>query len=132
MGHWWTRIDEKRMLAFVELDDGESEPREVGIPIEFGVCGTCGGKGRHVNPSIDAHGITGDEWAQWSPDEQEAYLSGGYDMDCHECGGKRVVPMPAEERLTAEQRDALEHVRELARERLEDHRTTMREMGIWD
>lgn len=71
----------------------ERDELEVEVPCVFAVCGTCDGKGSHVNPSIDAHGITGEEWERdWSPEERESYMSGGYDVACNECGGKRVVP----------------------------------------
>lgn len=132
MGRWWNRIDERRMVAFILVDDGESDETEVEIPIEFGVCGTCDGKGRHVNPSIDAHGITEDEWGQWSSDEQEFYMSGGYDVECHECAGKRVVPIPVEAHMTDEQKKAWKFVTDYQQERLADHRTQMMESGIYD
>ena len=57
------------------------------------VCGTCDGEGRHVNPSIDASGITDTEWAEWEPDDRMMYTSGAYDQTCNECKGKRVVPV---------------------------------------
>lgn len=132
MGRWWRRIDERRMLAFVAAEDEDGGEREVGIPVSFEVCGTCEGKGRHVNPSVDAHGITGDEWAQWSFEERETYLSGGYDVECYECAGKRVVPVPAEARMTGEQKEALEQATDFAWERLDDHRTRLMESGIHD
>ena len=63
------------------------------LPMKFKVCSTCNGKGTHVNPSIDSHGITEEEWNRdWSYEEQETYLSGGYDIACYECHGEKVVP----------------------------------------
>jgi RecJ-like exonuclease len=132
MGHWWNRIDERRMVAIILVDDGEGCETEVEIPIEFDVCDTCEGKGTHVNPSIDAHGITEDEWGQWDSDEQEFYMSGGYDVECHECAGKRVIPVPAETRMTDEQKTALEYATDCQYERLADHRTYLMESGIPD
>lgn len=82
-------IDEKRM-AYVLDEEYEDAPRE--IPFEWEVCGTCRGKGQHVNPSIDAHGITAEEWDQWSYEEQEEYRNGYYDVPCYECKGRRVSP----------------------------------------
>lgn len=62
------------------------------LPATFEVCPRCRGAGSHVNPAIDGHGITMDEWEnEWSPDEQDTYLSGGYDVTCYECKGLRVV-----------------------------------------
>ena len=76
--------------AAIETDDGEEV---INFPTKFEVCPTCDGKGTHVNPNIDSNGITSDEWANdWSPEDQETYLSGGYDVPCYECDGKRVVP----------------------------------------
>ena len=59
------------------------------VPARFEVCSTCKGKGSHVNPSIDSHGITGDEWDEWGYEEQDAYMNGAYDVTCNECNGKR-------------------------------------------
>lgn len=132
MGCWWNRIDEQRMVAFILIDDGEGPETEVEIPIEFGVCSTCDGKGRHVNPSIDAHGITEDEWEQWSSDEQEFYMSNGYDVECHECAGKRVVSIPVEAHMTDKQKKAWKFVTDCQQERLANHRTQMMESGIYD
>jgi hypothetical protein len=63
------------------------------FPMKYVVCGLCNGTGKHVNPSIDAHGITAEEWDRdWDYDDREMYMSGGYDVQCYECHGKRVVP----------------------------------------
>ena len=127
MGHWWGSLDERRMVATVIGEDGETE---VEIPVVFEMCSTCGGKGTHVNPSIDAHGISEDEWDQeWSSDEQEMYLTGGYDVECGECAGRRVVPVPAPA-LTDEQRTALSAALGRQDERLADHRTFLMESGL--
>jgi hypothetical protein len=61
------------------------------VPTKFAVCGTCEGKGTHVNPSIDAHGIGADEWAEWDQEDREAYMRGRYDVRCYECNGRNVV-----------------------------------------
>jgi len=96
---WWKSLDEKRMRATVELcyehPDGESDDveEEREVPFKFAVCPICSGKGAHVNPSIDAHGITADEWAEWDDEDRENYRSGAYDVPCYECGGARVVPV---------------------------------------
>ena len=59
---------------------------------QFVVCPTCEGKGTHVNPAVDGHGITSDEMDDLGPDFFEDYMSGTYDVRCQECGGNRVVP----------------------------------------
>jgi len=83
------------------VEDCDSS-KEFFLPAKLEVCGTCRGNGSHVNPSIDAHGITGDEWAEWGEEEQHSYMNGGYDVACNECGGKRVVPVPDRERASKE------------------------------
>ena len=63
---------------------------EVKLPVKFEVCPVCVGKGSHVNPSIDAHGISAEEF-QEDPDFRDDYMSGKYDVPCYECHGLRVV-----------------------------------------
>lgn len=59
------------------------------LRLRYSVCPTCGGKGTHVNPSIDANGITQSEWAEeWDDTDREHYLSGVYDVTCYECEGR--------------------------------------------
>jgi len=94
MPKWYKRLDEKKMLALFEDADGV----EVWVPFEYVVCPTCDGKGSHVNPSIDAHGISGDEFAE-DPGFFEDYVNGAYDVPCYECKGKRVVPWANDERV---------------------------------
>lgn len=78
-------------LDGVDLDD-EGRLR---VPFRWGVCGTCNGEGKHVNPSIDAHGITAEEWERdWDPEEREGYMRGDYDVECAECHGRTTVPVP--------------------------------------
>lgn len=79
-------------IEFTEYrDDGDEIVHE--LPAKFEVCPRCRGEGSHVNPSIDGHGITGEEWngPDWDDDSREMYMSGGYDVPCHRCGGKRVI-----------------------------------------
>jgi len=133
-GSWYDWLDEKRMVAIVlievETEDGETEETEVEVPVKFEVCSTCEGKGRHVNPSIDAHGICEDEWGSWSHEERETYLNGGYDVICYECSGKRVVPVPDQLRLTEEHRAALEKIKETKADRLADWHVARMESGL--
>lgn len=84
------------------------------LPARYEVCTTCRGKGKHVNPSIDAHGISREEFDE-DPDFMEDYLSGFYDVTCYECHGKRVVPVIDDARLTEEQRRVSEIVEGRAR-----------------
>lgn len=79
------------------MEDGQ----EIDLPMKFIVCWVCDGHGKHVNPAIDAGGLS-EEMMQ---DEEflDGYQSGVYDVPCNGCGGKRVVPdvnwdaMPADQ-----------------------------------
>lgn len=84
-------VCEDTMTMKVEWEDDEGEEQVTRMGFTWAVCGTCSGRGTHVNPSIDAHGITGEEFAQ-DPDFADDYFSGAYDVTCYECGGKRVAP----------------------------------------
>ena len=59
------KFDEDRMVmiftASCEDEEGDWED-EVELPARFEVCHTCDGKGKHVNPSIDSHGISSEEF----------------------------------------------------------------------
>jgi hypothetical protein len=61
------------------------------VRIKFEVCSTCNGQGKHVNPSIDSHGLSSEDFDE-DPDFREEYFSGRYDVPCYECKGERVVP----------------------------------------
>ena len=76
--------------VFFELEDDDGNEERFSLPARFHVCPTCEGTGSHVNPSIDAHGITGAEMAE-DPDFEAAYFGGRYDVACYECKGQRVV-----------------------------------------
>lgn len=100
-GSWYDRFDQETMTLFVELpvveeaDDGP-EAEEVAFPARFEVCGLCDGRGSHVNPSIDAHGISAEEFDE-DPDFREEYARGAYDVECYRCRGRRVEPVVDEE-----------------------------------
>lgn len=96
-------------LTITDIDD-EGVEIEVVIPAKHEVCNRCEGRGTHVNPAIDGHGITSEEWwgPDWDDDSREMYMTGGYDVPCYECGGKRVVLTPDEERCTPAQSHAYE------------------------
>lgn len=103
---WFENVDLRRMVATLEFEycfdvdpdypeDGSGKPIEVFLKYE--VCPTCDGKGSHVNPSIDSHGLTAEDFAE-DPDFREDYLRGLYDQPCNECHGQRVVPVLDEEK----------------------------------
>ena len=78
---------------------------ETKLPTRFEVCDRCSGHGTHVNPAIDGHGVTADEWNDWGEESQSMYLSGGYDVSCHECDGMRVVLIVVEDSLNEKDRE---------------------------
>lgn len=110
----------------------ETEEVTVELPTRFEVCDRCEGRGKHMNPAIDGHGITEDEWngPDWDDESRETYLSGGYDITCEECKGLRVVPVVDEDRcdkaLFAKYQ---EHVMDQARDDAEDRAIRRMEMG---
>lgn len=93
---------------YVETADGtDVETVEVVFPAHYEVCDRCRGEGRHVNPSVDGHGISAEEFAE-DPDFEEAYFSGVYDVTCEACKGNRVVEvMNDPETFTPEQKELL-------------------------
>ena len=84
------------------------------------ICPVCEGEGKHVNPNIDAHGLTADDFAE-DPDFAEAYMGGVYDVPCRNCGGSGKV-------LTAEQAER----DEAWEDELEDRYTRMCESGVYE
>jgi len=93
--HWYDSFNENQMLATIDELEVNDEIIDVSVSCIFQVCPTCDGKGHHVNPSIDSNGITAEEWNRdWSHEDRENYITGFYDIDCYECCGKRVVPIP--------------------------------------
>jgi hypothetical protein len=79
------------------------------LPGKYAICSRCEGRGRHTNPNIDGNGITGDEWHnEWSHEEQEMYLTGGYDVGCERgCQDGKVI-ICDEEVLTPPEKELLE------------------------
>ena len=102
----WTRDiedDERDDPAIEAL--GDVDEVEVIFPGKYVVCPTCNGKGRHVNPSIDAGGI-GEDDEFWDDDEDEygesMYASGKYDVTCYRCAGRTTWLVIDEARANAE------------------------------
>lgn len=116
-------FDESRMTLTFDFDcddaecDGCDNTHEHTLPARLEVCGTCDGKGSHVNPSIDSHGITGEEWARdWDDESREAYMSGRYDVQCYECAGKRVAPEIDTRNLSEAQKEVLKRIQRIERD----------------
>lgn len=107
---------------------------EIELPANYEICSTCLGEGSHVNPSIDSHGITMDEWEnEWDDESREMYLSGGYDVTCNECKGLRVVPVIDEKYInqygTEKQRKALKYHNESLKEEAQYNRMVASEIA---
>ena len=87
MDHRYSKHFTQKMkdgLPIIEIDG-------VLIPSTVEVCGSCSGRGTHVNPDIDSDGITADEMSELGEDFQESYISGAYDVKCNQCNGNKVI-----------------------------------------
>lgn len=95
-------------FLFEYLDDDGYE-QEHSFPSKKEVCPRCNGEGKHVNPNVDGHGITAEEWEQdWDDESREMYFSGGYDVMCEECHGHNVVDVPDESRFSSQDKKVWE------------------------
>jgi hypothetical protein len=93
---WYDEFSEKGMTLTFTRENGDGEEVEITVRAQFDVCDVCDGKGSHVNPSIDSHGISAEEFAD-DPDFADSYFAGDYDVQCSACGGRRVVPVVADD-----------------------------------
>jgi len=105
----YERIDEKRRVLVFTMwveddDDGGSFEEEVEVQLTWKVCGLCAGRGKHVNPSIDANGLTAEDFED-DPGFRRSYFRGDYDVLCHRCGGRRVEPDSPDPRWKARLRE---------------------------
>lgn len=60
------------------------------LPVCWIVCPVCEGNGSHVNPAIDAGGLTQEDFAD-DPDFMEQYFRGDFDMFCNACKGRTTI-----------------------------------------
>lgn len=109
------------------------------LRFQWVVCGTCNGRGYHTNPSIDAHGLTREDFDA-DPDFEAEYFGyrdadeepwaprrrfvkqgrGVYDVDCYGCHKRTTVPaLLDDERYGPEGCEEREWAK-LVRERIED------------
>lgn len=123
----------------ITMTDEEGDDVVHFLPAAYEVCGTCRGKGSHVNRNIDGNGITGSEWAELDdsdPEFRENYFSGVYDVACEECDGLRVIQVIDEDRCSPEQKKVMEDYyrdqAESARWDAEDRATRRAESGGGD
>lgn len=106
----------KTSFLLVHPDTGE----ELALPARFTLCDRCQGSGSHVNPSIDGHGLSAEDFAE-DPDFAESYFAGDYDVRCETCMGARVVAVPDLARWTFAQRRLLVRQRRSEREYQRDY-----------
>ena len=112
-------FNQKTMTAQFESGD-----ETFTVKMVFEVCDLCDGKGTHVNPSIDAHGISREEFDE-DPDFEEDYFSGVYDVPCNKCRGARVFAVADEdnnpkeliEKIAEHEKDLRDMYAEMAAER---------------
>lgn len=78
------------------------------LPAKYEVCPDCQGRGQYVNPSIDSHGLSSEDFDQ-DPDFAESYFGGDYDITCQSCCGNRVILVPATEDGRAVIQEILDH-----------------------
>ena len=117
-------VNTRTMTATFTAEGPDGDETEYDVQLKFEVCDTCNGRGRYVNPSIDSHGLTREDFSE-DPDFTEGYFSGRYDVTCASCKGERVMPVvdtdvtPADVVALYEQReqDAWDDARETANER---------------
>jgi hypothetical protein len=122
-GRWWTLIN--GFTATSEdshYDSSENVVIKAGeaISVRFAVCHVCQGRGNYVNPAIDSHGLTRDDFDA-DPDFYEDYRAGVYNIRCEGCEGRATIPVPTNEthilalRATAEGIDEVDAIYEAER-----------------
>ncbi len=95
---------DRQTITFVGIDyreDADDEGLDLTLPAKVEVCPTCGGRGKHVNPSIDAGGLSREDFYE-DPDFADEYMSGRYDVACYECHGRNVTLTVDESRVSAD------------------------------
>lgn len=81
------------------------------------------------NPAF-SNGFTHSEMQEWTPEERQHYFAGGYDVECDQCKGLRVVKVPDVARMTfGEKRQHLLNLRE-QREQAAFERQCRHEMAM--
>lgn len=106
----------------VTLFNEDGDEYVAALPAIKIVCGRCDGTGKHVNPAVDGHGLSREDFDE-DPDFAEDYFSGVFDVTCHECHGERVLLVVDHEQAAIECPDDYQrwcdHERELANMRAE-------------
>lgn len=74
---------------------GGCSARRVEVATTKELCPACGGEGSVVDPAIDRHGLTHEDFDD-DPDFADGYFSGRYDITCPVCEGEKIVRAPAD------------------------------------
>jgi hypothetical protein len=106
-GDFFAAINEGTMRLLLVLENDEGEEVETWLPFKYEACDVCDGKGTHVNPSIDSHGLSREDFDA-DPDFEESYFRGDYDVTCYQCKGRRVYPVVEVERMSNEEQKLYE------------------------
>lgn len=114
----------------IDLYDEEGD--QITLPTRKEVCPRCKGNGTHMNPSIDGHGISGDDPCWDDDDFRSMYFGGGYDVPCEECGGKNVIEVLDEERAGPELVALYEQAVMEEAEMRQVQQAELRAEGWWD
>lgn len=69
------------------------------------VCPICEGEGKYVNPAIDSHGLTAEDFHE-DPDFFDEYMAGTYDVTCNFCKGRTTVDAATVEQRLEERAEA--------------------------
>lgn len=102
------RVTTREPSLVVEIEDPETgEHVEHTLPTRWVICSVCDGNGTHVNPSIDAGGLSSDAFLE-DPDFADDYFSGVHDVPCYCCKGTGKIREPDYDRMTPEQIEAYE------------------------
>lgn len=135
----WEDYDERSntiAISWTKYDDEHDTEEEemLKLPAKLELCDLCNGKGKVVNPSIDAGGLSQDDFYD-DPGFEEDYFSGVHDISCPQCRGKRVVPVVNYDGLSREEKEEFDKYQreqaEIAEEEYSDRRTRMGEMGMY-
>ncbi len=81
-------IDNMNYVNDIRNQDGPKIPEN--LPTCWAICYVCEGDGKVVNPSIDAGGLSADDFDE-DPDFAEQYMSGTFDIACRYCGGSGKI-----------------------------------------
>ena len=97
---WWVRLERLTayMKDYTQGEDEDGEPILIAVPVRMEVCGSCDGRGAYVNPNIDRHGLSREDFDE-DPDFYKDYRAGAYDIQCAHCEGLRVTPVPIDEEM---------------------------------